>query len=97
MNLWCQAGDQCSNSAHQEPLDVPQVGHLPRRHVRGRFARLASTIARSGVDQPYQTKADFDQAFAAVGASATVMTGKAAIDAEKLRQAGLKRINLARQ
>jgi len=56
---------------------------------------LASTIARSGVDQPYQTKADFDQAFAAVGATATVMTGKAAVDAEKLRQAGLKRVNLA--
>jgi hypothetical protein len=62
----------------------------------GSFA-LASTIARSGVDQPYQTKADFDQAFAAVGATATVMTGKAAVDAEKLRQVGLKRINLARQ
>ena len=58
---------------------------------------LASTIARSGVDQPYQTKADFDQAFAAVGASGTVMTAKAAVDAEKLRQAGLKRVNLARQ
>jgi hypothetical protein len=58
---------------------------------------IASTMARSGVDQPYQTKADFDQAFAAVGATATVMTGKAAVDAEKLRQAGLKRVNLARQ
>jgi hypothetical protein len=58
---------------------------------------VASTIARSGVDQPYQTKADFDQAFAAVGASGTVMTAKAAVDAEKLRQAGLKRVNLARQ
>ena len=56
---------------------------------------VASTIARSGVAQPYQTKADFDQAFAAVGASATVMTAKAAVDAEKLRQAGLKRVNLA--
>jgi hypothetical protein len=62
----------------------------------GSFA-LASTIARSGVDQPYHTKADFDQAFAAVGATATVVTGKAAVDAEKLRQAGLKRVNLARQ
>jgi hypothetical protein len=56
---------------------------------------VASTIARSGVAQPYQTKADFDQACAAVGASATVMTAKSAIDVEKLRQAGLKRINLA--
>ena len=56
---------------------------------------VASTIARSGVAQPYQTKADFDQAFTALGASATVMTAKSAIDVEKLRQAGLKRINLA--
>jgi hypothetical protein len=56
---------------------------------------LASTIARSGVDQPYQTKADFDQAFAAVGSSATVMTARAAVDVEKLRQAGLKRNNLS--
>jgi hypothetical protein len=58
---------------------------------------VASTIARSGVAQPYQTKADFDQAFAAVGASATVMPAKAAVDAEKLRQAGLKRVNLTRR
>jgi hypothetical protein len=56
---------------------------------------LASTIARSGIDQPYQTKADFDQAFAAVGSSATVMTARAAVDVEKLRQAGLKRNNLS--
>jgi hypothetical protein len=56
---------------------------------------LASTIARSGVAQPYQTKADFDQAFAAVGSSATVMTARAAVDVEKLRQAGLKRNNLS--
>jgi hypothetical protein len=53
---------------------------------------VASTIARSGVAQPYQTKADFDQAFAAVGAS---MSAQAAADTEKLRQAGLKRIDLA--
>ncbi len=56
---------------------------------------VASTIARSGVADPYQSKADFDQAFAAVGSSSTVMTAKSAIDVEKLRQAGLKRINLA--
>jgi hypothetical protein len=56
---------------------------------------VASTIARSGAAQPYQTKADFDQAFAAAGASATVMTARAAVDVEKLRQAGLKRVNLA--
>jgi hypothetical protein len=54
---------------------------------------VASTIARSGVAQPNRTKADFDQAFAAVGAS-PVMTAKAAVDMEKL-QAGLKRVNLA--
>ena len=54
---------------------------------------LASTIARSGVAQPYQTKADFDQAFAAVGSSSTVMKASAAVDVEKLRQAGLKRNN----
>ncbi len=56
---------------------------------------IASTIARSGVAEPYQTKADFDQAFAAVGASSTVMAAKSATDVEKLRQAGLKRVNLA--
>jgi hypothetical protein len=48
---------------------------------------VASTIARSGVAQPYQTKADFDQAFAAVGGSSAP-----AKDVEKLRQAGLKRV-----
>jgi len=62
----------------------------------GSFA-VVSTIARSDPAQPYQTKADFDQAFAAVGASAAVITAKAAVDLEKLRQAGLKRVNLARQ
>jgi len=58
---------------------------------------IASTIAGSSVAQPYPTKADFDHAFAAVGASATAMTAKAEVDVEKLRQAGLKRVNLARQ
>jgi hypothetical protein len=52
---------------------------------------IASTVARSDVDHPYQTKADFDQAFAAVGGSATP-----AKDVEKLRQAGLKRVYLAK-
>jgi len=60
----------------------------------GAFA-VASTIARSGAAEPYQTKADFDQAFAAVGASSTVMTARTAGDIEKLQQAGLKRISLA--
>jgi hypothetical protein len=58
---------------------------------------VASNIARSGVAQPYQTKTDFDQAFAAVWLPGTVMPAKAAVDAEKLRQAGLKRVNPARQ
>ena len=55
-------------------------------------AVVAANIARSGAAGPYPTRADFDQAFKAAGASAEV--GK--LDAEKLRQAGLKRINLTR-
>jgi hypothetical protein len=58
---------------------------------------VAATIARSGVAQPYQTKADFDHAFTAVGASATDMTAKSGVEAETLRQAALKRVNSARQ
>jgi hypothetical protein len=56
----------------------------------GSFA-IASTMARSGGAQPYQTTADFDQAFAAVGGSSAP-----AKDVEKLRQAGLKRVYLAK-
>ena len=57
-------------------------------------AVVAANIARSGAAGPYQTKADFDQAFTAAGASAEVVSAK--LDAEKLRQAGLKRIDLTR-
>src|SRR5271167_4897549 len=57
---------------------------------------IASTVARSGVDHPYQTKADFDQAFAAVAAYAAVITANAPLDVDRLRQFGLNRIHLAR-
>jgi hypothetical protein len=56
---------------------------------------IASTVARSGVDHPYQTKVDFDQAFAAVAAYSAVMTANAPLDVDRLRQFGLNRINLA--
>jgi hypothetical protein len=55
---------------------------------------LASTVARSDVDHPYQTKADFDQAFAAVAAYSAAMAN-APLDVDRLRQFGLNRINLA--
>jgi hypothetical protein len=57
-------------------------------------AVVAANIARSGVVAPYPTKADFDQAFAAAGASADVISTR--LDPEKLRQAGLRRIDLTR-
>jgi hypothetical protein len=56
---------------------------------------VASGMARSGIVQPYKTKADFDRAFGMAGSSPGVMSARAAIDAEKLRQAGLKRVSLA--
>jgi hypothetical protein len=56
-------------------------------------AVVAANIARSRAVAAYLTKADFDQAFTAAGASAAV---SAKLDAEKLRQAGLKRIDLTR-
>jgi hypothetical protein len=55
-------------------------------------AVVAANIARSGAAAPYQTKADFDQAFKSAGASAD----SAKLDAEQLRRAGLKLINLPR-
>jgi 2-methylcitrate dehydratase PrpD len=55
-------------------------------------AVVAANIARSGAVAPYQTSADFDLAFKAAGASPEVVK----LDAEKLRQAGLKRIDLTR-
>jgi hypothetical protein len=57
-------------------------------------AVVASTIARSGGAQPYQAKADFDQAFSAAKASSVAATN---LDMEELRQAGLRRINLAQR
>jgi hypothetical protein len=56
---------------------------------------VASSMARSGVAQPYKTKADFDRAFGMAGGTSGVMSAKASIEAEKLRQAGLKRVSLA--
>jgi hypothetical protein len=55
-------------------------------------AVVAANIARSGAVGPYQTKAEFDQAFTAAGASADA----AKLDAEQLRRTGLKRIDLTR-
>jgi hypothetical protein len=56
-------------------------------------AVVAANIARSRAVAAYLTTADFDQAFTAAGASATVA---AKLDAEKLRQLGLRRIDLTR-
>jgi hypothetical protein len=57
-------------------------------------AVVAANIAPSAAVRPNETKADFDQVFTAAGTSAQVVSTK--LDAEKLRQAGLKRIDLAR-
>jgi hypothetical protein len=55
-------------------------------------AVVAANIARSRAVAPYQTTVDFDQTFTAAGASAKATR----LDAEKLRQSGLKRIDLTR-
>jgi hypothetical protein len=55
-------------------------------------AFVAANIARSRAVAPYQVKPDFDQAFAAPGGP----TEATKLDAEKLRQFGLKRIDLTR-
>jgi hypothetical protein len=59
-------------------------------------AAVAANIARSRAAGPYQvpylTTADFDQAFKAAGAE--VVWAKP--DAEELRRAGLRRIDLTR-
>ncbi len=57
-------------------------------------AVVAANIARSGTAAPYQSTADFDQAFTAASASAEVVSTK--LDAEMLRKAGLRRIDLTR-
>jgi 2-methylcitrate dehydratase PrpD len=54
-------------------------------------AVVAANIARSGAVAPYPTKVDFDQAFKAAGSSAD-----SKLDAEQLRKAGLKLIDLTR-
>jgi hypothetical protein len=54
---------------------------------------VAANIARSRAVAPYPTSADFEQVFTGAGASATL---SAKLDAEKLRQVGLKRIDLTR-
>jgi hypothetical protein len=58
-------------------------------------AVVAANIARSRAVGPYLnlTKADFDQVFTDASASAVV---SAKLDAGKLRQLGLKRIDLTR-
>jgi hypothetical protein len=55
---------------------------------------IAASIARSGAAGPYDAKAHFDQVFTAAGASAEAVS--TTLDPEKLRQAGLKRIDLTR-
>jgi hypothetical protein len=57
-------------------------------------AVVAANIARSRAVAPYQTAVDFDQTFMAAGASAEAVSTK--LDAEKLRQVGVKRIDLTR-
>jgi hypothetical protein len=57
-------------------------------------AVIAANIARSGAVAPYQARADFEQVFTAAGASAEVASAK--LDAEQLRRAGLRRIDLTR-
>ena len=55
-------------------------------------AVVAANIARSGAVAAHQIQVDFDQAFKAAGASADA----AKLDAEQLRQAGRRRIDLTR-
>lgn len=55
---------------------------------------VAANIARSRAVGPYQATVDFDRAFTAAGASAEAASIK--LDAERLRQIGVKRIDLTR-
>jgi len=57
-------------------------------------AVVAANIARSRAVGPYQATVDFSQTFTAAGASAKAASTK--LDAEKLRQVGVKRIDLTR-
>jgi hypothetical protein len=56
-------------------------------------AVVAANIARFGAVAPNQSNVDFDQVFAAAGASANVLSAKLS---EQLRRVGLKRIDLTR-
>jgi hypothetical protein len=57
---------------------------------------LERPAAKADLDRPYQTKADFDRAFADVLAAATLDRPGAAATREALRDLGWKRINSAR-
>jgi hypothetical protein len=57
-------------------------------------AVVAANIARSRAVASYQTTVDFDQTFTAAGGSAEAASIK--LDAEKLRQVGVRRIDLTR-
>ncbi len=58
-------------------------------------AIVAANIPRSRAVAPYQATVDFDQTFTAAGASAQAVSTK--LDADKLRQVGVKRrIDLTR-
>jgi hypothetical protein len=57
-------------------------------------AVVAANIARSRAVGPYQATVDFEQTFAAAGASAEAASTK--VNAEALRQVGVKRIDLTR-
>ncbi len=57
-------------------------------------AVVAANIERSRAVGPSQATVDFDQAFTAAGASAEAASTK--LNAEKLRQVGVKRIDLTR-
>jgi hypothetical protein len=78
----------------QEPLMSVKSVVLIAAAAALSSAVVAANIARSGAVAPDQAKVDFDQTFAAAGASAEVVSTK--LDAEQLRRAGLKRIDLTR-
>jgi hypothetical protein len=63
-------------------------------------AAVALTVTKSdfgsfAYDRTYPAKADFDRAFAAFATASTIDQEGVAADREKLRAAGLKRMNLA--
>ena len=62
----------------------------------GGIALERPALAKADQDRPYQTKADFDRAFADVLAAATFDRPGAAATREGLRDLGWKRVNSAR-